>query len=550
MIQYPGGRDGARGAAIRGRMTTTRRERARAAFLGLSLGDAYGRPLEFVRLPSVRTRPVSTSAGSFRWTDDTHMSLYLGQALLDVGAARLSAGHLDTDALGRAIGAQFVTWSEDPLTPSTAPGGTCLTGAYAFARDRSWRTSGVAASDGCGSVMRVVPLALAMGGEELLRAAEVSSVVTHAHPNAIAVAAAGALLCRRVLEEGAFGPAHVEAVIRVVRARYPLAVDVAPALEAGLREGARSDEEWLDERAVPAGDGGWRGPSALGLAVAAALRWGGERPEAFALAVEKAARIDGDSDSVACLVGMLLGAAYGPGALPAAWLAAIPEAERIGALADALTDLDEARAELGVDLPEDGRGATPKGARTSVTDPLYVSWVVAPPGVRKPASARRAEDPPGALGVTFLPGKRAPSMFGAPWHRSLRADLARLAEEEVSLLVSLVEDDELVRFGAGALVSAAAAYGIRVLRAPIVDGQAPQALDTVVAEIVGELQTGRRVVVHCRGGLGRAGTVAACVLVALGRPADVALAEVRSCRPGAVENEGQERFIHQFAEST
>jgi len=352
-----------------------------------------------------------------------------------------------------------------------------------------------------------------------------------------------------VLEDGSFGPGHVEEVIRVVRARYPLAVDVAPALEAGLREGARKEEEWLDERAVPAGDGGWRGPSALGLAVAAALRWGGSHPDAFALAVERAARIEGDSDSVACLVGMLLGAAYGPGALPGAWLAAIPEAERIVALADALTDLDEARAELGVDLPEEARGPTPKGARTSVTDPLYLSWVIAPPGVRKPASARRLGDPSGALGITFLPGKRAPSMFGAPWHRSLRADLARLAEEEVSLLVSLVEDEELSRFGAGSLVSAAGGYGIRVLRSPIVDGRAPQTIAAVVAEVVGELQSGRRVVVHCRGGLGRAGTVAACVLAALGRTAEAAVAEVRSCRAGAIENEVQERFIHQFAES-
>ena len=161
-------------------------DRMKGAFVGLALGDAYGRPIEFTRLPAVRTARVVIAKGEFRWTDDTHMSLYLGEAILDQ-----SPGALDIDKFGAAVGKRFVEWSRDPLTPSTAPGNTCLTGAEAFARHGDWRRSGVAASDGCGAVMRICPLAFAWKGFELSEAARVQARVTHAHPNALEAAVAG-----------------------------------------------------------------------------------------------------------------------------------------------------------------------------------------------------------------------------------------------------------------------------------------------------------------------------------------------------------------------
>jgi ADP-ribosylglycohydrolase len=63
--------------------------------------------------------------------------------------------------------------------------------------------------------------------------------------------------------------------------------------------------------------------------VAAALRHPGD----FESAVDLAGRIDGDSDSVACLAGMLLGAAHGPAILPASWLPGLQEGARIEDLA-------------------------------------------------------------------------------------------------------------------------------------------------------------------------------------------------------------------------
>jgi ADP-ribosylglycohydrolase len=299
-------------------------DRAAGCFLGLALGDALGQPLEFVRGPAVRTTPVSLAPGRFRWTDDTHMALYLAEALL-----AQPAGPLDPERFGREVGARFVAWLHDPLTPSTAPGGTCLRGARAFERGGDWHTSGDPSSDGCGAVMRIAPLAVGLEGEDLLEAARVQAVVTHAHPNAVEAAVAGSWLCRAALEAGRFEADMVREAIARLRGPWARGGSMAASLEGAL-VAARGD--WLDEGAVPPGDGGWRAGSALGLAVAAALRWGAD----FATAVDRAARIDGDSDSVACLCGMLLGAAGGLDVLPSAWLAVLPERPRIEALARAL----------------------------------------------------------------------------------------------------------------------------------------------------------------------------------------------------------------------
>ncbi len=52
------------------------------------------------------------------------------------------------------------------------------------------------------------------------------------------------------------------------------------------------------------------------------------------------------------------------------------------------------------------------------------------------------------------------------------------------------------------------------------------------------LRSGRNVLVHCRGRLGRAGTIAARLLVELGVDPDKAVADVRAARPGVIETCG------------
>jgi len=53
---------------------------------------------------------------------------------------------------------------------------------------------------------------------------------------------------------------------------------------------------------------------------------------------------------------------------------------------------------------------------------------------------------------------------------------------------------------------------------------------------------------HCRGGVGRSGMVAAAVTTTYGDDADAAIARVRQAQPLALETREQEAYVAGFAE--
>ena len=56
--------------------------------------------------------------------------------------------------------------------------------------------------------------------------------------------------------------------------------------------------------------------------------------------------------------------------------------------------------------------------------------------------------------------------------------------------------------------------------------------------------------IQCRGGLERTGTVAACVLVALGHhTTEEAIKAVRKARRGTIQSHEQEEFVRRFEET-
>jgi protein-tyrosine phosphatase len=93
-------------------------------------------------------------------------------------------------------------------------------------------------------------------------------------------------------------------------------------------------------------------------------------------------------------------------------------------------------------------------------------------------------------------------------------DVAEIASAGVDVVYNLVEDEE---YQAGARDTATAALdaaGVSERRLPLVDyGSVPEtALDRAVDEVLGDLEAGRRVYLHCRAGWQRSATVAAGVL--------------------------------------
>lgn len=92
--------------------------------------------------------------------------------------------------------------------------------------------------------------------------------------------------------------------------------------------------------------------------------------------------------------------------------------------------------------------------------------------------------------------------------------------------------------------------GLELHHFPIPDRAPPtfaQAVDVCrLAEHA--IQSNRGVAVHCRGGLGRTGTLLAAILIWLGDAADEAIASVRARNPFAIQTPAQSRFLHDFAD--
>jgi len=163
---------------------------------------------------------------------------------------------------------------------------------------------------------------------------------------------------------------------------------------------------------------------------------------------------------------------------------------------------------------------------TSESHPIYVAWLW----------TADDEDGPGALGLTIAPGKQGPGVF-ATWQRDLATDLARLVELGATVLVPLLVDEEFERLRIHGYDATAAELGLQVLRFPFHDGGVPGGpvvLDQFLDVVVEQLTTGERVVVHCRGGLGRAGLVGACLLLKLGICATVLTPSLSAPKSGAV----------------
>jgi len=174
--------------------------------------------------------------------------------------------------------------------------------------------------------------------------------------------------------------------------------------------------------------------------------------------------------------------------------------------------------------------------RTSISHPLHIATVP-------------LED--GAIGLTFCPGKQGSSVFGAPWQRDLQADLDAIGRWGASTVVTLVEVRELRSLGVPELGARIRDRGMQWHHLPIRDLEVPDDVfeakwPAAVAHLRQTIAVGHRVLIHCRGGLGRAGTVAACLLVEHGVAPTQAIERIRRVRPHAIETTAQARYVMDY----
>lgn len=174
--------------------------------------------------------------------------------------------------------------------------------------------------------------------------------------------------------------------------------------------------------------------------------------------------------------------------------------------------------------------------RTSHTHPLRID------SVQYPLTE-------GRIGMTLCPGKRqASGRHGVRWKRDLAADLDAIVEWKANYLITLAEVHELQWLKVPHLGKEAAARGLLWHHLPIEDGEYPSPFtlerwQALKPELQACLVRGGRIVFHCMGGLGRAGTMTARLLIEAGIEPEDAIARVREARPGAIETSIQEDWL-------
>lgn len=279
-------------------MKSDTQDRLRGVAVGAAIGDALGMPLEFGPAVSpdrlVRTMQRGRlPAGAF--TDDTEMALALADSLLE-------CCRLDVDNLSQ----HFVAWYRAGPSDIGIQTGSVLSriacgATWQAAVDAVQRSKPEAA--GNGSVMRCWPVALAHWDdiECLLVGSRLQSQVTHGHPEC----AASSAFINAVIYDLARGATPREAVRRAT-AQVEMPAGLRQAIEAAPTK-TRAD--------LP--NSGW-----VRHTVESAV-WGLLTTRSFEEALVQVVNLGNDADTAGAVVGALAGAAYGLGAIPAAWRATL-----------------------------------------------------------------------------------------------------------------------------------------------------------------------------------------------------------------------------------
>lgn len=303
---------------------TVSEHQVHACLLGGAIGDALGAEIEFWPLSRIRDRfpnglqdlpPHAGRVGAI--TDDTQMTLFTAEGLIRAAVRQDERGichppSVIHHALLRWLATQGIKPDmdidetgivRDPrLHAQRAPGNTCLS---ALRATRQFGTAARNDSKGCGTIMRVAPIAF-VAPERIRDLAIETSALTHGHATGQEAAAAWAL----ILAELARGADLETAAGSLVDA---FGVETGQALRAALAAPRNATPE-----TVEALGGGWVAEEALAIALYACLC-----AEDFEHGLRIAVTHGGDSDSTGAIAGNALGLLFPDQAASHRWAAQV-----------------------------------------------------------------------------------------------------------------------------------------------------------------------------------------------------------------------------------
>jgi len=289
------------------------RDRARAAFLGLALGDALGATVEFMTAGEIAaTLGVHRELTGGGWlhlrpgqvTDDTEMSL---------AAARAIAAHGGWSA--RVVADAFAAWLKGRPTDV---GSSCRSGIRRYILDGTLQGPPGEWDAGNGAVMRVLPVALLTIGDDAALAALAveQGRITHHHP----LSDDACRLVGRLVHLAALGRS-----MRQLRSCADAAIEAQPRF--GLERYRGRAGGYVVETIQTV------------LEALFATR-------SFEACLTRVVNRGDDADTTGAIAGAIAGAYYGLEGLPPRWLRKLDRglAAELAALAERLVDLSPVAA--------------------------------------------------------------------------------------------------------------------------------------------------------------------------------------------------------------
>lgn len=160
----------------------------------------------------------------------------------------------------------------------------------------------------------------------------------------------------------------------------------------------------------------------------------------------------------------------------------------------------------------------------------------------------------GFIGMTICPGKHQHNALSGNFQRDLQQDLDLIKSWGAAAVVTLMSDSELSSLKVDGLGADVESRGIAWLQLPVPDQGLPDKAFERQWVYAGLrlrqlLQAGKRVLVHCRSGLGRTGLIVARLMIELGISTDYTLTQVREARPGALNSAAYEKYLQKCSKA-
>ncbi len=322
-----------------------------SCLIGGALGDALGRPVERLRTPQLYDyygkdgiQDLQTVGGKARITDDTQMTLFTAEGLINSVKLNGKNAPCDMDIIYKSYLNWYITQTEEApekysgdsylmslpeLYSPAGPGRTCLESLK----------NGVAGSvenpinesHGCGGVMRVAPVGLVYDNTEVaFKIGAECAALTHGSPEAYLPAGVFAAVISEIMKDVDVSKA-IDTALKILKG-YDKHEKTYNLLKKAI-ELSKTDMD--HKEAIVSLGYGFTGDEALAISIYCVLKNQDSLNNGLLMAVNHS----GDSDSTGAITGNILGLSTGLDTISKEWTDSLELKREIAEIALKLSEL-------------------------------------------------------------------------------------------------------------------------------------------------------------------------------------------------------------------